>query len=496
MPAPLRSFPLRTSLLYLAFSIAWIVGSDVAVSALTGKPYLIEQTVKGLIFITVTASLLYILLGREHNARNLSEAKLRRANRAYRLLSSCNQVIVRAADETRLPGDLCETIVTAGGYRLAWVGFAEQTSERLIRPVAWAGHEADYLSTIRLTWAEDQTGLGPAGRAIRLRQPQVSRYIPDDPGFFWRTEALQRGYQSVVVLPFLVEGEEVGILAIYAAEPDAFDEEEVCLLDELARDLAYGLRALRAHRALQEATRALAEVAQHQLALDRARLLLSMAVHDLRNPLAVIQSATELLHRYGDRLSEEEREQRRTRIVESIRFMKSLLDDLLLVSKADSPAFSVHLESLDIKAFCRQALTDIAQTTSEHRLNFEGPEQDVLVLTDPKLLRHILTNLLENAVRYSPPDSTVTLSLECQPERIILRVCDQGMGIPAADQARLFEPFFRASNAGNIQGNGLGLTIVRQAVEALGGTIAVESAEGQGSTFTVTLPVLAAESEK
>ncbi|GAB4409043.1 MAG: hypothetical protein Kow00106_02400 [Anaerolineae bacterium] len=487
------AFPRRIALFYFVFSAVWIVGSDTAVTILTNKTYLVEQTVKGLAFITATTVLLYTLLKREKDALDRADKALQRVNRAYRLLSAGNQAIVRAEDETGLLDALCQTIVTVGGYRLAWVGFAEQTAERLIRPAAWAGHEADYLATIRLTWAEEQTGLGPAGRAIRTRQPQTSRFIADDPSFFWRAEALQRGYQSVVVLPFLVEGEETGILAIYAAEPDAFDGEEVCLLDELARDLAYGLRALRARRALQDATRALAEVAQHRLELDRAKLILSMAAHDLRNPLAVIQSATDLLYRYGDRLSEEEREKRRTRIAESIRFMKSLLDDILLMSKAESPAFSIHLESLDIKAFCHQVLADIAQTVSEYRLHFECPEQDVSAITDPKLLRHILTNLLENAVRYSPAGSTVTLSLERQSDRVILRVRDQGIGIPAADQARLFEPFFRASNAGNIRGNGLGLTIVRQAVEALGGSIAVESAEGQGSTFTVTLPLLSAD---
>ncbi len=487
MPTPLRPFPLRISLLYLAFSAIWIIGSDVVVATLAGEPHQVEQTAKGLFFITVTAGLLYSLLWREHRAQTQIEAKRRRANRAYRLLSSCNQVVVRAGDETALLHGLCQTIATAGGYRLAWVGFAEQTPERLIRPVAWAGYEADYLSTIRLTWAEDQSGHGPAGTAIRTRLPQVSRFIADDPHFAWRAEALQRGYQSVLVLPFAVESEEWGILAIYAAEPDAFDNDEVLLLDELARDLAYGLRALRDRNALQETTRTLAEVAQRQLELDRSRLLLSMAVHDLRNPLAVIQTALDVLDRYGDRLSEAEREQRRKRIAESIQFMRNLLDDILLMSKAGLPTLPVHLEPLDIVAFCRQMLADIAQTSAEHRLEFEGPPESVQIITDRKLLRHILTNLLENAVRYSPAGSTVTLTLHPQPDRLVLRVVDQGIGIPAQEQAHVFEPFFRASNAGNIRGNGLGLTIVRQAVEALGGTIAVESTEGQGSTFTVTL---------
>ena len=492
MPTPLRSFPLRISLLYLAFSAIWIIGSDAAVTALAGEPYQVEQTVKGLFFITATAGLLYTLLWREHRAQLQAEAKLRRANRAYRLLSACNQAIVRAGDEAALLNGLCQTIVTAGGYRLAWVGFAEQTPERLIRPVAWAGYEADYLSTIRLTWAEDQSGQSPAGTAIRTRQPQVSRFIADDPHFAWRAEALQRGYQSVLVLPFAVESEEWGILAIYAAEPDAFDNDEVLLLDELARDLAYGLRALRDRSALQEATRTLAEVAQRQLELDRSRLLLSMAVHDLRNPLAVIQTALDLLDRYGDRLSEAEREQRRKRIAESIQFMRNLLDDILLMSKAGLPTLPVHLELLDIVAFCRQALADIAQTSAEHRLEFEGPPESVPITTDPKLLRHILTNLLENAVRYSPAGSIVTLALHPQPDRIVLRVTDRGIGIPAQEQAHVFEPFFRASNATHVCGTGLGLTIVRQAVEALGGTVEMESVEGQGTTFTVTLPLLPA----
>ncbi len=485
-----RTFPLRIALLYFAFSAIWIVTSDLVVTLLTDETYLIEQTVKGLVFITATTILLYTLLKREKEALDRANTALQRVNRAYRLLSTCNQQIVRASDEASLLESVCQTLVTEGGYRMAWVGFAEQTPERLVRPVAWAGHEADYLSTIRLTWAEDRYGQGPVGTAIRTRQPQASRFIADDPLFTWRAEALQRGYQSVVALPFVVEDQKVGILAIYAAEPDAFDEQEVSLLNELAHDLAYGLRALRAHQSLQDATRALAEVAQHRAELDRSRQLLAMAVHDLRNPLAVIQAATELLHHYSERMSDEEKASRHERIAESIKFMKRALDDILLMSKANLEHMPVYLEKLDIVALAQQTLAEVAQLAPRHRLEFECTETNTEVSSDPALLRHILTNLLENAVRYSPAGSTVTLTLLCQPDRITVRVQDQGIGIPAEEQARLGEPFFRASNARSAQGTGLGLTIVRQAVEALGGTLSVESEEGQGSTFTVTWPLL------
>ncbi len=476
-----RAFPLRIALLYFALSAAWIVGSDVAVTVLADKPYLIEQSAKGLLFVAVTSTLLYLLLRREKKALDRANAALHRVNRAYRLLSACNQVIVRAEDEDTLLRRLCETIVTVGGYRLAWAGFAEQTSEYSARPIAWAGHEAEHLTAIQFSWIEERHGKNPAEMAIRTHRPQTVRPSEAD-------KAPEAGDQAVVVLPFSPQKDETGVLAVYAAEPEAFDEDEVALLNELALDLAFGVRALRTRHDLAGATRALAEVAQHQLELERSRLLLPMAIHDLRNPLAVIKTSIDLLHRYGNRMSEEEREKRFENIVSNVHFMAKVFDDLLAMGKTDIQRVDAHFQLLDLPAFCRSLVGEMAETSSRQVL-FESTGECTPVSSDPALLRHILTNLLENALRYSPAGSTVTVTLDCQPEQAVLRVQDQGIGIPAKDLPHLFEPFFRGNNVTDVRGTGLGLTIVRQAVEALGGTIAVESAEGQGSTFTVTLPV-------
>jgi signal transduction histidine kinase len=110
------------------------------------------------------------------------------------------------------------------------------------------------------------------------------------------------------------------------------------------------------------------------------------------------------------------------------------------------------------------------------------------IVLDSRLTRSILTNLLTNATKYSPQRSTIICKLDAQPEQIILQITDQGIGIPEVDQKQLFEPFYRAQNATEIKGTGLGLVIVKQSVEAQQGKINIKTAENQGTTFTITLP--------
>jgi PAS domain S-box-containing protein len=180
--------------------------------------------------------------------RKLAENELRNVNRALRLTSQCNQEMVRATDELALLQAVCRIAIECGGYRLAWVGFAEQDETRSVRPAAQAGFEDGYLDTVNITWADTERGHGPTGTAIRTGHSVLARNIPTDPTFApWRAEAIRRGYASSIALPLLNEGRCLGALMMYAGEPDAFDAKEVELLAELANDLAYGIGALR-HR--------------------------------------------------------------------------------------------------------------------------------------------------------------------------------------------------------------------------------------------------------
>ena len=183
---------------------------------------------------------------RDITERKRAEEELRKANRALRVLSECNQTVVRATEESDLLHQICRLIVEVGEYRLAWVGFAEQDKKKSVRPVAQTGFEEGYLETLNITWADTARGRGPTGTAIRSGEYCTAKNILTDPHFApWREAAIQRGYASSVALPLIAEGQTFGALNIYAAEPAAFDADEVKLLTELADDLAYGVTALR-----------------------------------------------------------------------------------------------------------------------------------------------------------------------------------------------------------------------------------------------------------
>jgi PAS domain S-box-containing protein len=194
---------------------------------------------------------------------------LSRVNRALKTISECNEALVRTDDEQTLLQKVCDVIVAVGGYRLAWVGYAVNDDEKTIRPTAWAGFDEGYLNWQKLSWGDNEWGHGPSGTAIRTGQPRVIKNIGMDNDFSpWRPEAVERGYGSALSLPLSAnvipsdnqalsdENQPFGVLTIYAPEQDAFDDEEVHLLEELSGDLEYGIQSLRARagrrQALQE----------------------------------------------------------------------------------------------------------------------------------------------------------------------------------------------------------------------------------------------------
>jgi sigma-B regulation protein RsbU (phosphoserine phosphatase) len=178
--------------------------------------------------------------------RRRAEERLRRANRAHRALSTSNQALVRATEESALVRQICHIIVEEAGYQLCWVGYAEQDAARTVRPIAQAGFEEGYLKVANITWADDERGSGPTGTCIRTGQIQIAKNIATDPRLApWRADALRRGYASSIAIPLVAEGKPFAALTIYSSEIEAFGDEEVRLLTELAGDLGYGIASLR-----------------------------------------------------------------------------------------------------------------------------------------------------------------------------------------------------------------------------------------------------------
>jgi PAS domain S-box-containing protein len=188
-----------------------------------------------------------------------AKLELRRLKRAFHARTKCSRALVRAAREDELVEQVCRILVEQGGYRLAWVGYAEQDEAKSVRPVAQAGVGEGYLKDANITWADTERGRGPAGSCIRTRQAIVARHIATDPSMApWRESAIQHGFAAVAVLPLVQEDKTMGVLAVYSTIPDSFDLSEVELLTDLAADLAYGICVLRIRAAHARAEAALA----------------------------------------------------------------------------------------------------------------------------------------------------------------------------------------------------------------------------------------------
>jgi PAS domain S-box-containing protein len=224
---------------------------------------------------------------------------------------------------------------------------------------------------------------------------------------------------------------------------------------------------------------------------------ISLVSHEFRTPLTTIQSSTELLERYSEKLSDDKKLNHLIRIQSAVQRMTQLLDDVLTIGKAEAGKLKFEPAPIDLEAFCRYLVENMQAIVASqhinanhhHRLTFVTQGNFHNAQMDEKLLEHIITNLLSNAIKYSTQGGTVQFELICDRNLAIFRIQDNGIGIPQKDLQHLFESFGRASNVGNIPGTGLGLAIVKQCVDLHKGKIAVESEVGFGTTFTVTLPL-------
>ena len=168
------------------------------------------------------------------------------------MLGKCNEIILHARNELELLDAICRIIIDIGGYRLVWVGYAEQDKAKSVRPVAHAGFDEGYREKLRVSWANVERGRGPTGTAIRTGKPSLTHDVRNNPQFNpWRMDATQRGYASIEAFPLKADHKVFGAVTIYSVHPDAFDDTETELLTTLADNLAYAIKVLRTSEAHQ-----------------------------------------------------------------------------------------------------------------------------------------------------------------------------------------------------------------------------------------------------
>ncbi len=228
---------------------------------------------------------------------------------------------------------------------------------------------------------------------------------------------------------------------------------------------------------------------------DLRSRFISMASHEFRTPLTIISSSTEIVETYHKRLSDEKKQQHFKRIKSSIKHMTELLEDVLTISRAEAEIHTFNPQPLDLLIFCRDLIAELQLSSHKQMIIFNiqeneeiNSEQAFITPIDPKLLRQIFTNLLSNALKYSPAESTINFNFSVRESNLIFEVKDQGIGIPPEDLNQLFTAFHRAANTGNIQGTGLGLAIIKKCVDLHQGEIQVHSILNEGTSFIVSIP--------
>ncbi|WP_306603766.1 ATP-binding protein [Azonexus sp.] len=407
----------------------------------------------------------------------------KRLSRALRLLSQCNFALVRVEDEKKLFEDICRLLVETGGYVFAWVGIAENDAEKRVRPETYYGCETGYLDDIHISWdASREAGRGPSGTAIRTGKAQVNSDILNNPAMLpWRDSAIRHGYRASIALPLLVDGRCFGAVMIYSSDANAFANEEVTLLEELATNVSFGIQSLR-NRVRRESAEA-ANVA-------KSAFLANMS-HEIRTPLNAISGMAFLIRRLG--VSDEVTD-KLNKIETANRHLLEIINDILELSKIEAGKLILEEREVKIEAVVADVISMVQNRAAEKQLELktEIEPSALRLLGDPTRLHQVLLNYAGNAIKFTEHGRvtirTHTQDIGQQKTLVRFEVEDTGIGIHAEAIARLFTPFEQADNSTTRKygGTGLGLAIAKKLANLMGGDIGVESLPNQGSKFWFT----------
>ncbi|HUQ43345.1 MAG TPA: HAMP domain-containing sensor histidine kinase [Candidatus Limnocylindria bacterium] len=335
-------------------------------------------------------------------------------------------------------------------------------------------------------------GEGVTGRVAKSREPLAIPDVSQDERFMWVRGIDQRRFiASMLSVPLVWNDMIVGVLNVQTEQPRDFTPSDVAHLRAIA-DLLGGI--VEKGRIQKEAEARAAELK----AIDEARAeLIAMVTHELRTPLAVVRAYTELLAEEppldGRESRDHERRDRRAGWYHSTMEQVARLDrlvDSILASVRVGPELAADLQPVDVGEVVREAAEELKPLLARHGLVLrEGIR--LFALTDAGRLRQILEHLVENAVKYAPPDTTITLDWKMAEGGVRVGVADEGPGIPEEWRERIFEPYARRETH-TARGSGIGLYAARKVAESVGARLWCEPAEGHGARFVLALPAAAA----
>ncbi len=417
-------------------------------------------------------------------AEDISEQK--RAEEQVQFLHSITKAIFESQDfETALLVALqkvCE--VTGWNLGEAWI---PHLNGSVLECRNWYSSESSLEEFTKASQEFKFTpGVGLPGRIWDSKQPEWRLDVSMEPSNIYPRFQLakQFGLKAALGIPIVVEDNVLAILVFYMFEAHEKDEQ---LIELICASTELGLFMQR-KRVEDEV---LTELKKEKELSELKSRFISMTSHEFRTPLCTILSSTDLLELYGKKWSEDKKTEHFQRIQSAVERMTQLLDDVLLIGKAEAGKLEFQPIPMNLDKFCADLVEELQQGegSRRHTINFVQQGKCTNTHMDEKLLRQVLSNLLSNAMKYSSPDSPIYFEVNCQEEKAIFLIKDSGIGIPKEDQQRLFESFHRAKNVGTIPGTGLGLAIVKKSLDLHGGEITLDSSVGVGTTFIVKLPL-------
>ncbi len=332
-----------------------------------------------------------------------------------------------------------------------------------------------------------------AGETVALHDLEAERASQTPAGEMYR----RYDVRSLLLVPIQRQGALQGMLAVYTpGERHIFQPDEISLLEGLAGQAAVALHNAQLYTELEQAL-------EQQKELDRLKDdFIVTASHEFRTPLSAIHGYASLLQRHSAKLTMDQARRFSTEITRAAQQLVGMVTTLMDASRLDSRKFSLSPQQVEVRSLAESALS-LVQPDIQQPIRMEMPP-DLWVYADPDLLRQVMTNLLSNAGKYSPPSCPIDFVARVEqrftpPEgqaeptpHLIVSVVDRGDGITPEDQKKLFQKFVRLQRSLTtpVRGTGLGLYICRQYLTAMGGAIWVESTPGEGSTFHFALPLV------
>lgn len=372
------------------------------------------------------------------------------------------------------------------GAKAGYVGYAMPEKSELVIPAYTSnffanpiGNKEKHIQSNGDAVIIRNTG-GIAGLALSGRATVVTNDTNREQSF---NPAFDGEVKKFICAPAILGDTVFGLIAIGNPDRD-FELDDVEIIERMA-----SLYAIAVHRVRAEDETRCALQKEQELSELKTRFI-STVSHEYRTPLTAIMLSTELLSDYGERLNKDEKSKHYSRILDSVNIMNGLLDDIISFNRFELGKVQVKYSFMDLEKFCKMS-AESAEFMFKKKcpIVYERIGANYLVYSDEKLLYQIVSNILSNAIKYSPEGSEVKIISDASGYELELRIIDKGIGIPESEQPKVFEPFYRGENVGTISGTGLGMSIVRNSLRLLGGSVTFKSSAKEGTEFFVRIPI-------